>query len=586
MTKIRLITSPTKINKKNFKYLNYGCINLNHENLNDKILIKHPWDSKRKYYQDIVKIERIYSSVLREISNTLNKHHKIKKNIRYWKIVVGPWLHSFIVAYYDKNIQIDLLLKNRKKIIIPITNTKIEDQIPNNFFVFFTKHIYASSWHDYLFSLIIKKKNIRNNFIFKKINSLRNERLTSKTDINFLTYLKKRFLNFVNFIFLPVIRNQPLVFFNSYLSLKSKLFLILRNFSLPIHFDESKKLILPNILLRKSLSNKYKNKNNFYSNILKSSFLNIPTDFLENFNNVGKNVLESKVAKNPKVIFTANGVYISSVQSRYIAECTSKGSKLILAQHGGRYRNIQNFFNFKHEVDISDYFVSWGGRKNNSKIKNLGIIKSFKTFKRKDNYKYKNILYLMMNKGRFLRNIDSEISIKDLYNYYHKICPNFYTYLEKNLKKKLIYRSGEVNYWNEKELLKKKCKLSKIDFNRHDTDLFSEAEKSKIVVCSYLSTTFLELMTANIPVILFTPFSHKGYNTETLKVFNQMKKNQIYFTDYKNAAKFINRSWNNINDWWFSKNTQKCRKNFLNNFSIPNERLAQDIQKVINSTKN
>ena len=58
-------------------------------------------------------------------------------------------------------------------------------------------------------------------------------------------------------------------------------------------------------------------------------------------------------------------------------------------------------FNFKHEVDISDYFVSWGGRKNNSKIKNLGIIKSFKTFKRKDNYKYKNILYLMMNKGRF-----------------------------------------------------------------------------------------------------------------------------------------------------------------------------------------
>ena len=52
----------------------------------------------------------------------------------------------------------------------------------------------------------------------------------------------------------------------------------------------------------------------------------------------------------------------------------------------------------------------------------------------------------------------------------------------------------------------------------------SEAEKSKIVVCSYLSTTFLELMTANIPVILFTPFSHKGYNTETLKVFNQMKK--------------------------------------------------------------
>ena len=90
---------------------------------------------------------------------------------------------------------------------------------------------------------------------------------------------------------------------------------------------------------------------------------------LENFNSIGKNVFESKITKNPKVIFTANGIYISSIQSRYIAECISNGSKLIIAQHGGRYRNIKNFFNFNHEVDISDYFVSWGGKKNKSKIK-------------------------------------------------------------------------------------------------------------------------------------------------------------------------------------------------------------------------
>ena len=75
------------------------------------------------------------------------------------------------------------------------------------------------------------------------------------------------------------------------------------------------------------------------------------------------------------------------------------------------------------------------------------------------------------------------------------------------MKKNLVYRSSHSNYWNEKELLKKKCKLSKIDFERHKTELFSEAKKSKIIVCSYLSTTFLELMTANVPVILFTPFS-------------------------------------------------------------------------------
>ena len=83
---------------------------------------------------------------------------------------------------------------------------------------------------------------------------------------------------------------------------------------------------------------------------------------LENFNSIGKNVFESKITKNPKVIFTANGIYISSIQSRYIAECISNGSKLITAQHGADIVH-KKFFNFNHEVDISDYFVSWGGKK-------------------------------------------------------------------------------------------------------------------------------------------------------------------------------------------------------------------------------
>ena len=70
----------------------------------------------------------------------------------------------------------------------------------------------------------------------------------------------------------------------------------------------------------------------------------------------------------------------------------------------------------------------------------------------------------MVSKRRFHRNTDTEINIKELYNYYNEICPNFYFYLQKKLKKNLVYRSSHSNYWNEKELLKKKCKLSKIDF--------------------------------------------------------------------------------------------------------------------------
>ena len=90
-------------------------------------------------------------------------------------------------------------------------------------------------------------------------------------------------------------------------------------------------------------------------------------------------------------------------------------------------------------------------------------------------------------------------------------------------------------------------------------------------------------MTANIPVVLFTPFSHDGYNSLTLKSFAQMEKNYIYFRNYKTTANFINKNWENIDDWWFDKKTQKSREKFLNNFSHTNPKLIQDIQKLIRS---
>ena len=62
-----------------------------------------------------------------------------------------------------------------------------------------------------------------------------------------------------------------------------------------------------------------------------------------------------------------------------------------------------------------------------------------------------------------------------------------------------------------------------------------------------------------------------------------MEKSHIYFRNYEIAAKFINKNWNNIDDWWFSKKTQKSRKYFLNNFAYKNRKLITDIQKLIDN---
>ena len=72
---------------------------------------------------------------------------------------------------------------------------------------------------------------------------------------------------------------------------------------------------------------------------------------------------------------------------------------------------------------------------------------------------------------------------------------------------------------------------------------------------------FLELMTSNIPVILFTDFSKSGYNSETVKIFNKMKS-RIFFDDHIQSANFINQNWDKIEKWWWSDKVQKTENYF------------------------
>ena len=59
MTQYILITSPTKTHKKNYKYLNYGCLNLQHEiNKKKDILINHPWDNQKNIKLIQIKLKK------------------------------------------------------------------------------------------------------------------------------------------------------------------------------------------------------------------------------------------------------------------------------------------------------------------------------------------------------------------------------------------------------------------------------------------------------------------------------------------------------------------------------------------------
>ena len=59
MTKDTLITSPQKKHKKNFKYFNYGCINLLDSIEPKNIIIDHPWNDLKNIIKTLYKLKKL-----------------------------------------------------------------------------------------------------------------------------------------------------------------------------------------------------------------------------------------------------------------------------------------------------------------------------------------------------------------------------------------------------------------------------------------------------------------------------------------------------------------------------------------------
>ena len=55
----------------------------------------------------------IYSSLLKDIAKELNTIHKKKHSIRYWEIVVGPWLTKLTDLVHERFYSLEKILKKK-----------------------------------------------------------------------------------------------------------------------------------------------------------------------------------------------------------------------------------------------------------------------------------------------------------------------------------------------------------------------------------------------------------------------------------------------------------------------------------------
>ena len=265
--------------------------------------------------------------------------------------------------------------------------------------------------------------------------------------------------------------------------------------------------------------------------------------------------------KKPRIIYTNNSFFLNDFFNFYTAQnILNNKTKYIIGQHGGGYNIGKYHFIKNHEISISDKYISWGDFNDKNSISG-SILKSSKFHKLKSKYVYQSdLLYvtnawenfptwsLHLNGSSFKKySLNREIFLNNLNsNILNNINIRLYKHSSYEIQKK---------YW-----IKEYPNL-KIDLGIKD--IFRSFLSAKIIITDFLySTTYLESIYLDIPTIIINDKNLFKLESESKKVFDQLKNANIYFDSYLDAALHINQVYKNINKWWLEDSVVKSKKDF------------------------
>ena len=538
-----LIPLYSKVNfkiKKNNLFLGRWCIPFDKENkLSLKNCLNYHWKNKKKRLKDFQNLEILFEKILINLSKKLNYVHKTNLSIREWRVILGPWLMIFLTKSFDSFENLNNFVKKNRFVKIDFFKISHSDVIPKDYMDYIKNYLDFFKSNQYIYQKIISS-------CFKKQFLINNKKLKIKEKNNFLKIAKKNnlFANFLKSFFNSMIGKIYFDYLYINLGLKIKIFLLTRifpNFLFDkIHFPEKN---FDNFEREQKLNLKYSNK--FEKFVNDNLFQFLPLSYLENFK-----ILQSKAIKlnfNANKIFS-NGTYIHNDFFKiWLSTRLKKRAKFYIMFHGGGVPAKVRIFN--HDEKISDKILVWHKPVNNKQIQ----LPNLTLRNKKIQLKKKIILITLEPNISFypVRTDDGPISTIFLDDLEQKIS------LSKLLIKKsqsIKIRSLTTSIWEFKKRIVKSLGRKHFDDNKRFTD---SLRNSKIHISGYLSTTFGESITYDIPTLGLISKDVYDFSDQFNYVIKLLKKNQILFDDPIKLYQFLKRHNFNLDKWWYTKNIRK-----------------------------
>lgn len=541
------------------------------------VVVPYHWDDREKFKSDCLYLENLYESLLRSLAAKLNEIHQVQYSLRYWRIAVGQWLSYFIQVLFDRWSMVVFAKENYTISEIKIIQRCQGDLVPNDLSEFISL-VLSDEWNEMIYGLIIAHNSQQSSMTIRPVGrEIVDERLalpvhSDKHPSTFKIKSKKLLSKAGSFFS----RDEDCFIYDTYLN-RSDFFCLnmkLRQFPCFWRNENADAFAFDKRFREWSLQDSV-NGDAFLRLVSKLLPEHIPRAFLEGFDSIKSRLGHLPWPQNPKSIFTSVAWNSDTIFCVYAADKVEKGAKLILGQHGGNYGAALYNANENHQIAISDKFLSWGWTGSSGKVLPVGYFKNgLKELKAK---KEGVALLIQMALPRQSYTLYScPISSCQWLKYINDQF-KFFNSLDDNVKKSLTIKCHPTDHGCNQE----NRWLGQDPTLHLETAMLPDAlRKSRIAICTYNSSTFIETFVINFPTICFWYPDHWELRESAKPFFERLKSVGILHDTPESAAKQLSSVWSDITSWWQSAEVQEAVSFFCGEFAATPSNSIENIVKA------
>ena len=536
----------------------------------DAEVLPYHWDDRKKFYADYQYLQEFYEKLLRDLSAQLNQIHGVNHSLRYWRILIGPWLGVFTPTLFDRWTSIQFANSNYDLSGTVILAGQDESLIPKDMDDFL--HLFEGDKYNHqLYGVILQQYTkvpcIEVLRVDEESVSIEIPKTTWKRNIK-----KTLFSSYSRFVSM-LTGDQDVFILTSYLKTWDELKLCQRFGQVPQISN-----LVPTIRVSVDKSQRQwvvAGKSGSDFEVCARSLIpqQIPTAYLEGYDQLIEQVMRSPWPRQPKLIWTSNSHISYDVFKAWTAEKVECGSPLVIGQHGGHYGIGRWSYHEDHEVAISDCYLSWGwSEPDQPKVKPVGQLKGKRPLGVRHAEQAGALLVITMH-TRYGYPIRSMIIARQYLDY----LDDQYVFVESlpvHIRKALTVRLTRHDYgWDQ--VARWQDNFPEVCLDKGRSNIDDLIRKSRLCISTYNATNFLESFAMNVPTVIYWNPCHWELRDSAIPYFEDLKRVGIFHETPGSAARHVSTIWDDVDAWWTSPTVQKVLKCFKERYCYADNMLGR-----------